>query len=297
MVMMFLAKHMTPTAQVRTVHLIKTFSRRALNFTDLLKRLSPRGWLIVTAILIGSAIRADGQSIHLSESQAARIGSRIWQNESGGTIAGLTSWNYGEDFASLGIAHFIWYPAGRLGPFEESFPLLLRYLVANGVKVPAWLTNADACPWPTRSRFLADRASPRMEELRSLLARSVALQARFAAGRLEAALPKMVEAAPATGREKIRRNFYRVAGEPSGPYALVDYVNFKGEGTLKSERYKGEGWGLLQVLEAMGDGPPLDEFRRAADSVLTSRVKNSPPERGEARWLAGWKNRIRTYGE
>jgi hypothetical protein len=86
---------------------------------------------------------------------------------------------------------------------------------------------------------------------------------------------------------------------PLGPFALVDYVNFKGEGTLESERYKGEGWGLLQVLEAMREGPALVEFQRAAESLLSRRVKNSPPgrRRGESRWLPGWKNRIRTYAE
>jgi hypothetical protein len=47
---------------------------------------------------------------------------KIWQNECNGTIAGLTSWNAGEDFASLGIGHFIWYPKGRRGPFEKVFP-------------------------------------------------------------------------------------------------------------------------------------------------------------------------------
>ncbi len=65
----------------------------------------------------------------------------------------------------------------------------------------------------------------------------------------------MLEAAPIGEREKIRENFYRVAAEPDGLYALVDYVNFKGEGTLPSERYRGEGWGLLQVLEEMRKGP------------------------------------------
>jgi len=251
--------------------------------------------VIVTAIIAGLVMNSHAQSIRLSDQQAARIGAKIWQNESGETIAGLTAWNYGEEFASLGIGHFIWYPAGRRGPFEESFPLLIRFLTANGVKMPDWLMNSESCPWPDRGRFLADQKSPRMEELRSLLARTVPLQARFAAGRLEAALPKMLGAAQTGEREKIRRNFYRVAAEPLGPYALVDYVNFKGEGTLGSERYKGEGWGLLQVLEAMGEGPALVEFRRAAESVLSRRVKNSPPERGESRWLPGWKNRIRTY--
>jgi hypothetical protein len=253
--------------------------------------------LAVTTILLSFAVHSDAQSIRLSDSQAVRIGAKIWQNESGGTIAGLTAWNYGEDFASLGIGHFIWYPAGRRGPFEESFPPLLRYLETNDVKIPAWLLNSESCPWPDRTRFLADQRSPRMEELRSLLAHTVALQAKFAAARLETALSKMLDAAPAREREKIRRDFYRVAAEPLGPYALVDYVNFKGEGTLMSERYRGEGWGLLQVLESMGDGSALPEFRQAAELVLTRRVKNSPPERGESRWLPGWKNRIRTYTE
>jgi len=95
----------------------------------------------------------------------------------------------------------------------------------------------------------------------------------------------------------VQHNFGRIAAQPNGVYALVDYVNFKGEGTLVTERYKGEGWGLLQVLETMGEGPALQEFSRAADKVLTRRVQNSPPERGEQRWLAGWRSRVRSYAE
>jgi hypothetical protein len=237
------------------------------------------------------------QSIQLSDAQAEQIGRRLWQNESGGTIAGLTAWNIGEDFASLGIGHFIWYPADKRGPFEESFPPLLQYLISTGLTVPAWLKQVDACPWMDRAQFLADQQSPRMKELRSFLAGTIAFQAKFAALRLERALPKMLEAVPSGEREKVRENFYRVAGEPQGLYALVDYVNFKGEGTLPSERYRGEGWGLLQVLEEMGKGSPRSEFSHAADKVLTRRVANSPVGRSEKRWLPGWRNRIRTYVE
>jgi hypothetical protein len=253
--------------------------------------------VLVFAFLLAAIATAFPQSIHLSSSQAEHIGRRIWQNESGGTSSGLTAWNAGEDFASLGIGHFIWYPAGRRGPFEESFPPLLRYLVSNGIAIPVWLKIADACPWSDRAQFLADQQSPRMKELRALLGATIALQASFAVSRLEQALPKMLEAVPNTEREKIRHNFFRVAAAPLGPYALVDYVNFKGEGILPTERYRGQGWGLLQVLEAMGDGPALSEFSRAANRVLTRRVANSPPERGEERWLQGWRNRIRTYAE
>ncbi len=248
-------------------------------------------------MFLGTAEMSLAQSIQLSESQAERIGHRLWQNESGATVAGLTAWNYGEDFASLGIGHFIWYPTGARGPFEESFPPLVRFLVSQKASVPVWLAQASACPWSDRAQFLADQQSPRMRQLRALLAGTIGLQARFAGLRLERALPKMLEAAPAEDREKIQRNFDRVADEPSGLYALVDYVNFKGEGTLGTERYHGEGWGLLQVLEEMGNGPANREFAAAAERVLARRVANSPAARGENRWLPGWKNRVRTYAD
>jgi hypothetical protein len=253
--------------------------------------------LICAGALFGTIGIVLPQSVSLSDAQAERIGRRLWQNESGGTIAGLTAWNFGEDFASLGIGHFIWYPLNMRGPFEESFPPLVRYLVSNGVQIPPWLEQASSCPWLNRAQFIADQQSPRMKELRSLLADTISLQARFAGLRLERALPKMLEAAPNENRVKIQANFERVAGEPQGLYALVDYVNFKGEGTLASERYRGEGWGLLQVLEEMRNGPARSEFSRAADRVLTRRVANAPAGRDEKRWLPGWRNRIRTYAQ
>ena len=80
---------------------------------------------------------------------------------------------------------------------------------------------------------------------------------------------------------------------------MNDRMFAKGEGTKTDERYNGEGWGLLQVLSAMtGHGPgATSEFARSAATVLERRVKNSPPARGEARWLAGWKSRVRSYAE
>lgn len=243
-----------------------------------------------------SASAATG--LHISDAEADRIGRKIWRNECGGTKDGLTSWNKGEDFPSLGIGHFIWYPEGRRGPFKESFPELRDYLRAQGVKLPAWLANAGACPWPDRLAFLADINGPRLSGLRDLLADTVGLQARFAALRLEKALPRMLASAPSGQREKIRANFYRVAAAPGGLYALMDYVNFKGEGTAPSERYKGKGWGLMQVLADMDEkGSPTAAFARSADRVLARRVELSPPERGEKRWLPGWRNRVATYAD
>lgn len=258
--------------------------------------------ILLAACLLAVASLSPAAPISIPDDEALIAGQRLWKNECAGTVAGLTSWNAGEDFASLGIGHYIWYPAGRRGPFEESFPQLLSFLAAAGTQLPPWLREARACPWPSRAAFLADARGARMTELREMLAATVALQARFSADRLQAALPRMIEAAPGAARDRVRRQFHRVAGSPNGVYALIDYVNFKGEGVLATESYQGQGWGLAQVLAGMrGDpsaGPGAEatrEFSASAARVLTQRVANSPAARNEARWLPGWKSRVRTY--
>jgi hypothetical protein len=238
-------------------------------------------------------------AITIPSRQVLTLGRKIWYNECRGTYGGLTSWNEGEEFASLGIGHFIWYPEGREGPFQESFPMLLEYLERHHVVLPDWLTVSVGSPWASREEFRADIHSQRMRELRRLLSRTMPLQARFIVERLEAALPKMLSGLPSAERRRVRSQFIRMAEQPAGVYALVDYVNFKGEGLKPQERYNGEAWGLLQVLQGMtgveSGQDALDEFAASADRVLTRRVRNSPPERNEARWLPGWRQRLRTY--
>lgn len=238
-----------------------------------------------------------GGGVSLSSKEAAAVGRKVWQNECSGTVEGLTSWNTGENFASLGIGHFIWYPAGLNGPFKESFPALVDFLQAGGVRLPSWLTADLDCPWRSREEFRADFNGPRLTELRRLLADTVPQQTQFLIKRLDQSLGEMAKAA-ATSREKVERQFARVAATPQGVYSLIDYVNFKGEGVLATERYKGEGWGLLQVLEQMkGDGEAVADFSRSASEVLSRRVRNAPPERKEERWLPGWRNRVAAYAQ
>jgi hypothetical protein len=237
-------------------------------------------------------------AINLSPAETRRIGNRIWQNECGGTVAGLTSWNTGENFASLGIGHFIWYPKGERGPFDESFPKFVAFASGRGTKLPVVATT-DGCPWKSRSEFTAAAQSPTMKELRAFLARTVDLQAEFLVHRLREALPKMLAEGGASNHAQVQERFDRVAGTAMGCYALVDYVNFKGEGVLATERYAGQGWGLLQVLEGMTPETTgraaVKSFADSAKTVLKNRVRNSPPERNEARWLPGWLKRVDTY--
>ncbi len=254
-------------------------------------------WLVT-----GCAGFPEGDSepfVHVERDDALAIGRKIWQNECNGTVEGLTSWNRGEDFASLGIGHFIWYPKGKVGPFDESWPKLVAFFKERNVGMPEWIVTTADCPWDSHEAFHAARDTARMRELRSFLASSMEAQTEFIIHRLRGALPKMKAAVTAEDREKLERNFQAVAGSRSGLYALIDYVNFKGEGVKPEERYQGEGWGLTQVLLDMEGEPAGDaaavEFGRAAARVLTRRVRNAPTD--ESRWLEGWKNRCTTYGQ
>lgn len=231
--------------------------------------------------------------LELTGAQKALIGQKIWYNECKGTVEGLTSWNQGEEFPSLGIGHFIWYPANFQGPFEESFPLYVKFAVQQGQSPPR-VARLESCPWPSRGEFeVAD-----LSALRQWLAETVSVQTEFVVARSRAALPKLL------GRtdepDRIRENYEKVASTPNGTYALVDYVNFKGEGTNPKEAYQGHGWGLLQVLGEMNEvpaGPPAAyEFGEAAKRCLDRRIANSPPARGEERWRRGWHKRCDTYG-
>jgi hypothetical protein len=240
----------------------------------------------------------EGQpKLKLSESDAKAIGHAIWRNECGERVEGLTSWNAGEGFPSLGIGHFIWYRESAPERFEESFPKLVEFLQAHGAKLPSWLTPGTHCPWNSREEFLRDLNGKRLTELRSLLASSVPEQTRFIVARLEAALPAVLEKAAPNERATLKSRFYRVLKSGrSGTFALVDYVNFKGEGTNENERYNGSGWGLLQVLQGMsGSGEPVQQFSESAATVLARRVSNAPPERHEEKWLPGWNRRVTNY--
>jgi hypothetical protein len=251
-----------------------------------------------SVMLLSFVALAETGIITLADAEAVAIGQKIWFNETGGKIEHLIAWNEGEAFLSLGIGHFIWYPEGYEGPFAESFPDLLAVLQNDSVPFPDWLHGTSDCPWATREEFLQNRQSVRIADLQALLSTTIPQQTRFLVQRLEAALPKMLESMPTEEqRTHIREQFTRVAQAPGGLYALIDYVNFKGEGTSPTERYQELGWGLLQVLELMEKNAPdaVAAFADAAETVLHRRVQHAPPERRESQWLPGWKNRIQSY--
>jgi hypothetical protein len=246
--------------------------------------------------------RASGDPKGRPLTEVIHISERIFNNECGNKISSLIIWNDGESFPSLGIGHFIWYPEGARWPFAESFPLLLSFLEQKGTVLPVWIQSLPTrhAPWKRREDFFRDLERGQLEELRNFLVATKELQAEFMAERFRQSISKIVRAASPAIRVDIKQKLTFMIQAEQGLYPFIDYVNFNGEGVLKSERYKGKGWGLLQVLEEMKmprqNDEAVAEFMRGAERILRRRVANSPPERNEQRWLPGWENRVHTYG-
>ncbi len=260
------------------------------------------GALVLLPLLFFCGI-AISQDISLSAQEIARIADKVFENECSSKDEYLVQWNKGEDFLSLGIGHFIWYSKNQRGPFDESFVKYLSFARASGEKMPDWL-DADQfqdCPWNSREDFLSDPESGKLIELKEFLVATKPLQATFIIERLKSALPLVLQNASADKRDDISRQFNRIASTPAGLYALADYVNFKGLGILASERYNGEGWGLLQILSEMegyaNDVQAVEEFAQVAKRILVRRIANSPQGRNEQKWLLGWKRRVDSYTE
>lgn len=248
----------------------------------------------------------DLKPISISRDKAALVARQVWLNETGGDRDTITAWNASEDFASLGIGHFIWFPAGLNSPFDESFPEMLQFLRQRGATLPGWLDKSPipACPWTSKARFDDAFHSPRMVELRRFLLQTMDLQAQFLVHRLQKALPGMLASLQRKDeRRHLIDQFYRIVAASPDLYPLIDYVNFKGEGTKPSEAFPNsetgvpEGWGLKHVLLKMqgktrDTDKALAEFSDAARLVLLRRIENNPRDK---RWQKNWMRRADSY--
>ena len=101
--------------------------------------------------------------IKLSNKQANFIAQKVWQNEGAGLDKYLVHWNDGEDFASVGIGHFIWFSKGHTERFREVFPMVLASMEEKGVKMPTWLNSKTPLPWNTQRRILCCKESKKQK--------------------------------------------------------------------------------------------------------------------------------------
>jgi len=250
---------------------------------------------ILLFLVCNVAISCFAQPAHLTNAQKKEIGMHIWRNEAGGRYDQLVFWKANEQFPSLGICHFIWYPRENADIYTQTFPDLIAYFKKKKVKLPAWLANAKYAPWKSKEEFDTMAQSAQVQGLRKLMADTIDLQVEFVIQRLENAWPRIKKNANPTKRKAVEQNFRALMQTPQGIFALIDYLNFKGEGTDPKECYNDFGWGLLQVLEKM-NGHAIEDFVTAAKSVLSARVANAPAHKShEKEWLKGWHNRVNRY--
>jgi len=245
--------------------------------------------------------------LQLNDKEAKIIANKIWQNEGSGKKSYLVWWNKGEEFASLGIGHFIWFTKDKPMWFFEAFPDMLKFIIKEGAKPPKWLTPNTHCVWNNYQewQYAKKHNTKKMRELTEFLNNTKALQAKYMVHRLNNAYTKLLNYAKTPQQKaKIKREFKKMLFkngkvDMQGAYCLIDYTNFKGDGTLESERYQGYGWGLYQVLMHMDDTNPnkYNAFANSVRYILDRLIKVSPPKRRLYRFRKGWFNRAKTYEE
>ena len=164
----------------------------------------------VAVLIIIFFLNVSGASaVSLSQEDIRRIGDRVFENECASKDSYLVQWNQGEEFLSLGIGHFIWYPKTDRKTFEETFPVFLRYAENSGAVMPEWLKDdlSQPCPWNSREEFLNDRDSVRLHELRKFLKETKPTQASFITGKIHGALAQLLKHAPLKDRRHVYRRF------------------------------------------------------------------------------------------
>ncbi len=258
------------------------------------------GFLVLFFLFIVAPHTAAGSPmIELDEKDTVCLEKTIYLNECASKPANLIIWPPDEDFPSLGIGHFIWYPLGKKGPYQETFPELILFMRLNGQSILPWLDASADLPWNDRDSYLRDAESERVQSLRQFLLDTRVLQTKFIIDRVRRSLPELLTAVPDAERPAIEARLARVLSVPNGPLAVIDYINFKGEGIRENERFRGQGWGLLQVLQEMNDTEKKDEFLpefvRAAKAVLDRRTANAPAGSKEKDRIGGWKFRVQRY--
>ncbi|WP_321323157.1 hypothetical protein [Thiomicrorhabdus sp.] len=239
--------------------------------------------------------------------ESAWIGQRIYQNECAANPKYLTYWGKGEDFPSLGIGHFIWYPGQVKQTFQETFPQMVAF-VSQYKTPPVWLTQLKPfkAPWQTKDEFYQAWSNKPMQELRTWLLETQPYQAEFIIQQSQLRLSKALEqmtGSKAKNAKDYQQMLNKLFAFKEGRFAVIDYINFKGVGNA-SEQYQGEQWGLFSVLSDMLLQPNilnedstvlLQQFVKSAKTRLSLRVKLAPIQRDEQRWLRGWFTRLDGY--
>lgn len=244
----------------------------------------------------------------------------------------LTEWDSTEPFPSLGLGHYTWYPAAAAPEsktIHESFPEYIEFMVKEcKIAIPSDLTTptkyqrvvlemkegklVNGAPWADKANFdslKGTRESPKDSGLMALTKflwtkDNFACQTKFQQKRLADAIAK-IWSRPA-GDPGMCTIIKDLMASPPSYLAMLDYVNFKGDGTDPNKDFYGRTppatniqWGLKQVIETIRGGinPDINEspcengepahacFAKAAEAVLNFRVKHAMVKDSSGAWV------------
>ena len=250
------------------------------------------GTLLVFAFV--AYFYVEPREIVIDASQAKSIGAKIAENENTNSRLNLIRWREEGEFSVVGIVPFVWYPQNQ-NNMEMSFNDFLLY-TAESHSLPDWLASVRFPPWVSRADFLLSEHDVFKNRLRNFLQNSMSEQVKFLIMKLEEKLPSIIKAVDNPfAKMHVYENFYHIAAQENGVYALLDYFVFMGDGVADNKRYNNQGWGLLQVLEYMNgkEDNLVLAFVKSADQLLERRVDNAPVD--ERQFLPQWRRRIQSY--
>jgi hypothetical protein len=255
--------------------------------------------LLISFMTLGLINNA--QAFDISQADTLLIAQRVFKNECAVEEKCLLEWNTGEDFLSLGLEHFTWYPSDSPDNPNEAFDRYLQYAKDRGEHLPDWLDKNPfpVCPWRSRDEFINSKDSRQYKDLMDFMVRTKNCQANYLIENTKRSLQKIIDVLPDDQRPHIDKLISQLSSNPKGLYAMIDYLDFKGPGIGQRGDLEDEGWGLLQVLQRMHDMPTtqeaLEEFVRSAKIVLTHRVFIARQSKHEDQWLQGWLRRVDRY--
>jgi hypothetical protein len=254
-----------------------------------------------------------------------RLIQRIWQRESHGNIAGLTAWNQGEDFASVGFNHSLWQRERKstINYFAEFAHVQGLTNIPQELSAPLpdylntqekWQNALDDAATQTPSTH----AGKKLHELQKFFLRDEVqdLQLDFILQDLQQFRRSLFTAVNKVTDEDrrarwqaqlsaIEANYDWLARDESSFLAMFDYLSFKGNGFEEGNISIGLSsrnvtldthWGLLQVLARLDrkafSQDPLKAFTQAGSLVLQERAERWQEDK---KWILGWTNRLSDY--
>ena len=136
------------------------------------------------------------------------------------------------------------FPRNNVQNIQNNFPYYV-FIKTKWSCFAHWLGRAvpKGAPWVCREQILKDML--KVNEVRSLLASTIDLQIKFIIDQFKQQLPGIMEAAPSRYKSKIMYNTNLMLSFPQGSYALVDYLNLKGNGLSQTEELKGQRMGTI----------------------------------------------------